>query len=205
MGELTVFADADREPAGCRSRPRRPTLARSAAGAEVPASDGMPGAVRAHGHRVSRCKEEMSMNKIRKLAAAAALVLCAATASAQSSSYTPGSVWTFTNVVVEPGQFEAYLDWLSKEFKKTNDFGVKEGYILSYHVLQVNNARAGEPDLILAMESRDYLSNAQQLAMQKKYEDFMAKDQRKMETEAGERKVLRKINGSMELQELKLK
>ena len=140
-----------------------------------------------------------------KLVAATVLALCAASASAQAASYTPGSVWTLTNVVVEPGQFEAYLDWLGKEFKKTNDFGIKEGYILSYHVLQVNNPRAGEPDLILAIESRDYLSNAQQLAFQKKYEEFMAKDNRKMDVEAGERKVLRKINGSMELQELKLK
>ena len=140
-----------------------------------------------------------------RMAAAAVLVTVAAAAPAQSSSYTPGSVWTFTHVNVEPGQYENYLDWLDKEFKKTNDFGVKEGYILSYHVLSVNNPRAGEPDLILAIESKDYLSNAQQLDIQKKYEAFMAKDVHKMDTEGGARKVLRKINGSMELQELKLK
>jgi len=136
----------------------------------------------------------------------AALVLAIGTAaSAQSSSYTPGSVWTFTNVAIEPGQFEAYMDFLDKEYKKSNDFGIKEGYILSYHVFQVNNARSGEPDLILAVESRDYLTNAQQLEIQKKYEAFMAKDNRKMTAESGERKVLRKFLGSMELQELKLK
>jgi glyceraldehyde 3-phosphate dehydrogenase len=86
-----------------------------------------------------------------------------------------------------------------------DSFGIKQGYILSYHVLQVNNARAGEPDLILATESKDYLTNAQQLEIQKKYEEFMAKDNRKMTSESGERKVMRKFVGGMELQELKLK
>jgi len=140
-----------------------------------------------------------------KIATAAALVACGTAASAQSSSYTPGSVWTFTNVVIEPGQFENYMDFLDKEYKKSNDFGIKQGYILSYHVFQVNNARASEPDLILAVESRDYLTNAQQLEIQKKYEDFMAKDNRKLSAESGERKVMRKFAGGMELQELKLK
>lgn len=147
----------------------------------------------------------MQIVRALKLSAAAALLALGTAASAQSSSYTPGSVWTFTNVAIEPGQFENYMDFLSKEYKKLNDYGVKEGYILSYHVFQVNNARNGEPDLILAVESRDYLTNAQQLDIQKKYEAYMAKDNRKMTTESGERKVMRKFVGGMELQELKLK
>ena len=72
-------------------------------------------------------------------------------------------------------------------------------------MFSVNNPRNGEPDLILAVESKDYFTNAQQLEMQKKYEAFMAKDNRKMTAECGERKVMRKFVGGMELQELKLK
>jgi len=140
-----------------------------------------------------------------KLAAAAALLVSGVAAQAQSSSYTPGTVWTFTNIQIEPGQFENYMDFLDKEYKKLNDFSVKQGYIVSYHVFQVNNARHGEPDLILAVETKDYLTNAQQLEIQKKSEEFMAKDTRKMTTESGERKVMRKFVGGMELQELKLK
>jgi len=136
---------------------------------------------------------------------AAALLALGVCAHAQSSSYTPGSVWTLTNIQIEPGQFENYMDFLDKEYKKINDFGLKQGYIMSYHVFQVNNARSGEPDLILAIESKDYLTNAQQLEIQKKSEEFMAKDNRKMTTESGERKVMRKFVGGMELQELKLK
>jgi hypothetical protein len=140
-----------------------------------------------------------------KLSAAAALLALGTAAFAQDSNYTPGNVWTFSYIKIEPGQFEHYMDYLSKTWRKGNDYGVKEGDILSYHVLQINNARAGEPDLILAIETKDYLSTAQQLALQKKFEKFMAADAHKLDEGMGERKVMRKLEGTMELQELKLK
>jgi hypothetical protein len=140
-----------------------------------------------------------------KMMSAAALLAFGPASFAQSQSYTPGTVWTFTNVVIEPGQFENYMDFLDKEYKKSNEFGIKEGTIVSYHVLSVNNPRNGEPDLILAVESKDYFTNAQQLEQQKRFEAYMAKDNRKMTAESGERKVMRKFVGGMELQELKLK
>ena len=147
------------------------------------------------------------MKIVRTLAVSAALALSVfcSTASAQDSSYTPGTVWTFSYITIEPGQFENYMDYLSKTWKKGQDYGVKEGDIVSYHVFQINNARAGEPDLILAVEAKDYLTNAQQLAIQKKFEKFMAQDTHKLDAGMGERKVMRKLSGGMELQELKLK
>ena len=140
-----------------------------------------------------------------KMSAVAALVAFGSAASAQESSYVPGTVWTFSYIKIEPGQFENYMDFLARTWKKEGEFGVKEGYLVSYHVFQINNARAGEPDLILALEAKDYLTNAQQLAIQKKFEAYMAQDTRKMEEGSGERKVMRKLDGGMELQELKLK
>ena len=68
-----------------------------------------------------------------------------------------------------------------------------------------NNARNGEPDLILAVEYKDYYSNSQQLAQQKQLEAFLASSARKMESQSGERKSMRKLVGGMELQELNLK
>ena len=136
---------------------------------------------------------------------ATALLLIGAPAFAQDSSYTPGTVWNFSNIQIEPGQFENYMDFLAKAWKQSNEFGKREGNVVSYHVFQVNNPRHGEPDLILAIESKDYLTNAEQLAIQKKYEAYMAMDQRKMDSASGERKVMRKLVGNMELQELKLK
>ena len=147
----------------------------------------------------------MRMIHALKLSAAAALLAFGTGALAQDSNYTPGTVWTFSNIKVEPGQFENYMDFLAKTWKKGNDLGVREGYIVSYHVFAVNNARAGEPDLILAIESKDYLTTAQQLDVQKKYEAFMAQDAHKADASSGERKSMRKLDGGMELQELKLK
>ena len=147
----------------------------------------------------------MKMIHALKLSAAAALLAFGTAASAQDSNYTPGTVWNFSNIKVEPGQFENYMDFLAKTWKKGNDLGVREGYIVSYHVFQVNNSRSGEPDLILAIESKDYLTTAQQLDVQKKYEAFMAQDAHKADASSGERKSMRKLDGGMELQELKLK
>jgi hypothetical protein len=124
---------------------------------------------------------------------------------AQELSYTPGTVWNFTNIQVEPGQGQRYLDYLAGEWKKLNEFGKKEGYVVSYHVFSVNNPRNGEPDLVLAVEYKDYYPIAEQLAQQKRLEAFLASDERKMESESGQRQAMRKVVGSAELQELKLK
>jgi hypothetical protein len=124
---------------------------------------------------------------------------------AQDVSHTPGPVWNFTYVKVEDGQMQRYLDHLAGEWKRLYEFGKKEGYVLSYHVLSVNARREGEPDLILAVQYRDYYSNAEQLKQQKRFEEHLATTTRKMEAQLGERNVIRKLMGYMELQELNLK
>jgi len=147
----------------------------------------------------------MKIGKVTTTMLATITLLLGSAALAQDSSYKPGTVWNFSHIKVEPGQFENYLDFLSKTWKKGNEWGKKEGNVVSYHVFAVNNPREGEPDLILAIETKDYLSTAQQLELQKKFEAFMAADTRKMDTASGERKVMRKLAGSMEVQELMLK
>lgn len=147
----------------------------------------------------------MDIRKVTTTLLATVALLAGSAALAQDSSYKPGTVWNFSHIKIEPGQFENYMDFLSKTWKKGNEWGKKEGNVVSYHVFAVNNPREGEPDLILAIESKDYLTNAQQLELQKKFEAFMAADTRKMDTQSGERKVMRKLAGGMELQELVLK
>jgi hypothetical protein len=124
---------------------------------------------------------------------------------AQESSYKPGTVWNFSYIKLEPGQGERYMDFLAGQWKRQNEFGKKEGYLVSYHVFSVNNARAGEPDLILAIEYKDYFPVAEQLAQQKKFEAFLSSDVRKLEKESSDRGAARKLMGGMELQELILK
>ena len=138
-------------------------------------------------------------------AAAAFSLSLSLPALAEDSSYTPGSVWFFSNIKVEPGHFEKYMDYLGSNWKKVQELGKKEGIIVSYHVLAVNAQRHDEPDLVLAVEIKDYQNNAQQLAFQKKIEAMLAADTRKQDVASGERGAMRKLIGNMQLQELVLK
>lgn len=146
------------------------------------------------------------MNVTRNAAIAALLTLgLFGSALAQESSYKPGTVWTVSAIKTEPGQFENYMDWLGGQWRKIQELGKKEGVVVSYHVFSVNNARAGEPDMYLAVEYKDYISTAAQEALQKKVNAMLASDDRKLDAASGERKVMRTLMGSMEMQELLLK
>jgi hypothetical protein len=148
------------------------------------------------------------MTFIRSLTIAAALFSTAALtapAMAQESSYKPGTVWTASRIHVLPGQFENYLDWLAGDWKRIRDFSKKEGVEVSYHILQVNNARKDEANLILLIEAKDYMTTAQQDAFNKKLNAFLAADDRKQGAASAARGAMREQWGSIEYQELILK
>ena len=136
---------------------------------------------------------------------AAATMMVPSAAAAQESSYKAGSVWTAGRIHVLPGQFENYMDWLATDWKRMREFGKKEGVELSYHVLAVNNARKDEPNLILLIEAKDYLTNAQQDAFNKKLNAYLASDDRKQGAASAVRSAMREQWGSTEYQELVLK
>jgi hypothetical protein len=124
---------------------------------------------------------------------------------AQESNYKPGSVWSAGRIKIVPGQFENYMDWLASDWKRMREFGKKEGVELSYHVLAVNNPRKDEPDLILLIETKDYLTTAQQDAFNKKLNAYLASDDRKQGAASAVRGAMRETWGSTEYQELVLK
>jgi hypothetical protein len=126
-------------------------------------------------------------------------------AAAQESSYIPTTVWQFSDIKVEPGQFENYMDYLSGTYRKEMELGHQMGQIVSYHVFQVNNPRRNEPNLILAVEYKDYTPIAEQLRIQKRMEASLSTDAHRAEAASGERVKMRTELGSMELQELKFK
>ena len=147
------------------------------------------------------------MMKMKSLFVGAAMMaaMMATPAMAQESSYRPGTVWEASRIDVLPGQFENYMDYLATTWKKINELGKAEGVVVEYHVLQTNNARAGEPNLILIIEYKDYQTTAQQEAMQKKDNAALAQDNRKAAAAGGERTKMRELMGSTEYQELILK
>lgn len=150
------------------------------------------------------------MKLLKSVAVAAGLMVATSliapsAAMAQESSYKPGSVWTASRIKVLPGQFENYMDFLAGQWKRTNEFGKKEGLVLSYHVLAVNNPRNGEGDLVLIIENKDYMTTAQQDAFRIKLNAFLATDDRKQDTAFAARGPMREQLGSTEYQELILK
>ena len=148
----------------------------------------------------------MTMFKSILATAGLAMALSMATpAMAQDASYKPGSVWVASRINVLPGQFENYMDYLSSQWKRIQEFGKKEGVVLSYHVLATNNPRKDEPDLILLIENKDYLPTAQQEALRVKLNAFLAMDDRKQDAAAAARGPMRELLGSTEYQEMILK
>jgi hypothetical protein len=156
------------------------------------------------------------MKLIHVMAASAALLgtfAFAAPASAQTapaassapSSYTPGSVWVASRIDVLPGQLENYMDYLATTWKRVQELGKRDGMILSYRVLEYQNARQGEPDLLLLVEYKDFLTTAQQEAMQNRVEALLSQNPRTAAAAAGQRTAMREPMGSIMFQELVLK
>ncbi|MBS0475959.1 MAG: hypothetical protein JSR28_12570 [Proteobacteria bacterium] len=148
------------------------------------------------------------MNTLKTLLSAGALVIAgtlAAPAAAQESSYKNGPVWEVSDIHVLPGQSENYMDYLSTTWKKVQELGKAEGIVLDYHVLVNNNRRNGEPELYLVVIYRDYQTNAQQEAFEKKVNALLAQDRRIASTASAGRGKMREQMGSAEMQELVLK
>lgn len=149
------------------------------------------------------------MARMKWMLAAAGLAMASMTvatpALAQDSSYKFGSVWETSRIKVLPGQFENYMDYLATTWKKIQEFAKAQGIVASYHVLSTNSARMGEPDLILVVEYKDYLTTAQRDAFSKKVNALLSQDDRKADAAAGKREVMRELVGAIEYQELILK
>jgi hypothetical protein len=139
------------------------------------------------------------------LVTAPASAQTAPAASSAPSSYTPGSVWVASRIDVLPGQLENYMDYLATTWKRVQELGKRDGMILSYRVLEYQNARQGEPDLLLLVEYKDFLNTAQQEAMQNRVEALLSQNPRSAATAAGQRTAMREPMGSIMFQELVLK
>jgi hypothetical protein len=151
------------------------------------------------------------MKLMRSMMLAAGLMMSAVAATpalaqtAAPSSYDPGTVWQTSRLEIMPGQFENYMDWLKNNWKPNMEFLKSEGWLVSYHVLSVNARREGEPHLILVQQWRDYPTTAQMEDLNTRWLARQKSSDRQAATENGQRQVMRRQMGGMQLQELKLK
>ena len=97
---------------------------------------------------------------------AGGLLLTATAGSAQyvERVYDRGSVWTVSYIETKPGQFNGYMADLGKNWRAQRALAQKRGDELSYKVLQVADARDGEPNLILMVEYKNWAARDRSLA-----------------------------------------
>lgn len=135
------------------------------------------------------------------IAIASALAL-ATPAAAQDSSYKVGPVWDVGMIDVEDGQFENYMDWLTREWRTRQAFAKSQGWILDYHILSNISPREGEPDLYLITRYADFVSIAESERRDKIIEAQMKMDAHAMDKASGDRVKMRRQMGGLMLREL---
>ena len=132
----------------------------------------------------------------------AATLVIAVPAAAQEIPIVPGDYWEVTEVDVQDGQFGAYADYLASQWRRNQEFAKSKGWIKDYHVFGTVNARAGEPDLYLVAVYERQPTAKEQIEREKEQNAFMKLDTRQQDTAFGGRATMRKIGGSMLMQEL---
>jgi hypothetical protein len=141
-----------------------------------------------------------------RLWCAALLLVCAAGVQAQERPYQDGPVVIVTSVKLEDGQFENYMEYLSKNWRGVMEESKKAGFVLDYHVLTNQAHTPDEPDMYLVVM---YPNMAALDGMDAKMDPISAKvtkmNYRQQDEASGKRVSMRTILGSELLRELTFK
>jgi hypothetical protein len=137
---------------------------------------------------------------------AALLLVCAAAVGAQERPYQDGPVAVVSSIKVMDGQFENYMEYLSKTWRQVMEESKAAGVVLEYHVMSAQAHSPDEPDLYLVVL---YPNMATFDDMDKKMDPINAKVTKmsfKQQDEAsGKRTVMRTLVGQQMLRELVFK
>src|SRR5881397_3384587 len=86
---------------------------------------------------------------------ASLLLLCASVYAQVSRPYRNGSVWSIAFIRVKPGMNEAYMNYLTGQWKANQEAAKKEKLILSYKVLSTEGHGTDDWNLLLMTEYKD--------------------------------------------------
>ncbi|MCC8361874.1 hypothetical protein LK996_02090 [Lysobacter sp. A6] len=144
--------------------------------------------------------------RIAWLAAGLLLLSLAAPAVAQDRAWSEGPVTNVSSIRVVDGQFENYMDYLSKNWKPVMEEAKKAGYVLSYAVFSAAPKTPQEPDLYLVVT---YPNMATLDGMFEKMQPIQQKvtklTYREADEASGKRVVMRQLLGEELLREIELK
>jgi len=136
------------------------------------------------------------------IGAATLAMLFGSPALAQQSSMKPGPMWTAARIMVEDGQMQNYMDYLTKTWMANQDYSKKQGWLLEYHVLQSVNPRDGEPNIVLISRFRDMPSAAESDRRNELINQRMQQDAHSAAAASGARNTMRKQMGSVLYREM---
>lgn len=142
------------------------------------------------------------MRKLMIGAAMLASALMVAPAAAQQSSYKLGSLWNTARIQVEDGQYENYMDYITKVWVPNQEFAKSQGWITDYFVLDNMNRRDGEPDLILVTRFADFPSVAEIDRRNAIINARMKQDDHGADAASGQRAKMRRLMGNIMYREL---
>jgi hypothetical protein len=147
------------------------------------------------------------MIKIRHAAAFAASLALAipVVAWAQNDPFIGGDYVEVTGVSIDDGHSLDYATFLTGYYKAQEQYAISQGWQTSYEILANVNKRKGEPDLFLVRRYKslpDGIEGDRRAAMIRKQ---VKQDDAQMAAASGDRAKFRHIDGTMLLQELKMR
>ncbi|WP_026374635.1 hypothetical protein [Aestuariibacter salexigens] len=116
-----------------------------------------------------------------------------------------GNYWEVTGIKLADGAGLKYAKWLASEWRKNSDFAVKQGWLVSYSIINNVHARADEPDLYLIRVFENMASVAENEERRKTYMEWVKKSMEKMQEESGNRAEYRTVMSTSLLQEMKFR
>ena len=135
-------------------------------------------------------------------AAALAMLFGTGSALAQQSSMKPGPMWTAARIMVEDGQMQNYMDYLTKTWMANQDYAKSQGWLLDYHILQSSNPRDGEPNIVLISRFKDMPSAAEADRRTEILDKRLSQDSHSAAAASGDRNKMRHQMGSVLYREM---
>lgn len=140
--------------------------------------------------------------KLVKLALAAAALAVASPSAAQEWPMKAAEYVDMTGVHIDDGHSLDYANWLSTQWRASQDYAMEQGWITGYEILQNSYSREGEPDLYLVVRWTEWESPEEEDRRAQMFRQHMQTTIAKMQSESAGRAEYRTVGSSMLLRRL---
>ena len=124
------------------------------------------------------------------------LFLCVSVLAQVNRSYRNGSVWSIAFIKVKPGMQEAYMNYLTGQWKATQEASKKEKLILSYKVLTTEAHDSDDWNMLLLTEYKDLATMEANEPKEDVLAQRMVGDDQKQIQGYKERSEIREVRGT---------